>query len=91
MRSYELILILRVSLSAAEKKKIIDNIKKILKGFKFVKEEEWGKKDLAFSIKKEKEGQYLNFLLEGEVVPADFERKLAGEEGILRNLLIRIK
>jgi len=91
MRSYELILILKTSLSVADKKKTIDDLKKLLKGFKFTKEEDWGKKEFTFSIKKEKEGQYMSFQLEGDVIPADFEKKLAVEDSILRSLLIRGK
>lgn len=91
MRIYELILVLRASLSETEKKKVLDNIKKLLKDLKITKEDEWGKKELAFKIKKEKEGNYLALSFEGESLPANFGGKILAEENILRHLLIRIK
>ncbi len=91
MRIYELILILKSSLSEAQRKKMIDGIKKLLKNIKIAKEEEWGKKDLTFKIRKETTGYYLSALLEGDLIPSDFEKKLLAEEDILRHLLIRKK
>ncbi len=92
MRSYELVLVLRTSLKAAERKKLIDNVKNLLKGLRVVKENELGKKALSYPIKKEKEGDYMTLILEGEsVIPNDFEKRLITEEDILRHLILRTK
>ena len=90
MRIYELILVLKTSLSEAAKKKVIDNIKKILKDLKLVKEEEWGKKELTYKIRKETTGYYISLLLEGTAIPFGYEKKLLSED-ILRYLLLRRK
>jgi small subunit ribosomal protein S6 len=92
MRSYELVVVVRSSLADADRKKLIDNVKKLLEGVKFSKEEEWGQKPLAYPIKKELTGHYYFFKFEGEeVAPAGFEQKLLLNDNILRHLLLRKK
>jgi len=91
MRSYELILILKGSLSDTLRKKIATNVKALLKDLKIVKENEVGQKTLAYKIKREKEGFYLDFVLEGENIPEDFEKKLRENDNILRYLVLRLK
>lgn len=91
MRSYELVLVLRPALKDVEKKKLLDSVKEWLKGLKITKEEDLGQKALAYSIKKETAGIYLNFLLEGETVPQGLEKKILVNDNILRHLLLRSK
>ena len=91
MRSYELVLVLKTSLSDTQRKKLIDTIKDWIKPVKIVKEEELGQKPLSYPIKKEIAGVYLNWLFEMESIPSDFEKKLLTNENILRHLLIRKK
>lgn len=92
MRSYDLVVVVRTSLSDAEKKKLIDSVKSELKDVKFTKEEEWGQKPLAYPIRKELTGHYYLLKFEGEVViPAGFEQKLLRNDSILRHLLLRTK
>lgn len=92
MRSYELVVVLRPSLKDAEKKKLIDGVKANLSGMKIVKEEEWGQKPLAYTIKKEVAGYYVQLKLETEeTIPAGFEQKLLNNDSVLRHLLLRIK
>lgn len=91
MRSYELVMVLKSSLSEAQRKKIISTIKDWLKNFKIVKEEELGEKPLSYKIKKESTGFYMNFLFEGETIPLDFEKRLLTNEDVLRHLLLRKK
>lgn len=91
MRAYELILITKPSLTDALRKKLITGVKTLLKDLKIVKESEIGKKALAYKIKREAEGYYFNFTLEGENVPSDFEKKLLENESVLRHLLLRTK
>ncbi len=92
MRIYDLVLVVRPSLKDADRKKLIDSIKISLKDMKFTKEEEWGQKPLAYSIKKESAGYYYFFQFSTEnSVPAGFEQKLLTNENILRHLLLRTK
>ncbi|HLD38536.1 MAG TPA: 30S ribosomal protein S6, partial [Candidatus Nanoarchaeia archaeon] len=76
MRVYELVLVAKPSLTEALRKKMITGIKALLKDLKIVKENEVGQKTLAYKIKKEINGFYFDFTLEGENIPADFEKKL---------------
>lgn len=91
MRSYELVLVLRTSLSESQQKKLIDSIKSLLKGVKTVKEKVLGQKPLSYPIKKEIAGVYIDWSFEMESIPADFEKKLLVNENVLRHLLIRRK
>jgi len=91
MRNYQLVLVLKASLSEVQKKKLLETIKSWLKGVKIVKEEEWGQKLLTYSIKRESSGFYLNLLLETKDFPLDFEKKLVSQDDVLRHLLLRSK
>lgn len=92
MRSYELVLVLKASLSETQQKKLVDTIKGWLKDVKIAKVEEWGQKALSYRIKKEIAGVYLDWLLETKtVIPPDLEKKLLVNEDVLRHLLIRRK
>lgn len=92
MRTYELVLVLKTSLSETQHKKLIDTIKGWLKGLKIVKEEQLGQKPLSYPIKKEIAGVFLDWSLEAESsIPQDFEKKLFANEDVLRHLLIRRK
>lgn len=89
MRIYDLVLVIKSSLSEAQRKKLVETIKSWLKEAKITKEEEWGQKVLSYKIKKESAGFYFLYSLEMDNIPSDFEKKLLGNEGVLRHLLIR--
>ncbi len=92
MRIYELVLVLKTSLSDSQRKKTLDTIKGWLKDLKIVKEEQIGQKLLSYKIKKEDNGHFVRLLMEAkEIIPEDLEKKLLGEENILRHLLLRNK
>ena len=90
MRNYQLVLVLKASLSEVQKKKLLETIKSWLKNVKVAKEEEWGQKPLSYSIKRETSGFYLNYQLEAkDSFPLDFEKKLVAQDDVLRHLLLR--
>jgi len=91
MRAYELVLVLKTSLSETQQKKIIDSIKSLLKPVKIIKEDLLGQKPLSYPIKKEIAGVYVDWSFEMESIPSDFEKKLLVNESVLRHLLIRKK
>jgi small subunit ribosomal protein S6 len=90
MKTYQLVLVLKTSITEANRKKFVETVKDWFGKAKVTKEEEWGEKTLAYPIKKEKSGFYLNFLLESVKIPVDFEKKLFANENVLRHLVIRI-
>ncbi len=92
MRAYELVLILKNSLSETERKKVLEKIKEVLKDIKIVKEEQLGQKPLSYKIKKETSGYFVRLLMEAkELIPQDLEKKILANENILRHLLLRNK
>jgi small subunit ribosomal protein S6 len=92
MRTYELVVIVRPSVKDADRKKLLETAKGWLKDVKFTKEEDWGQKPLAYTIKKEVAGNYSMWQFDSEEgVPADFERKLIRNEDVIRHLLLRTK
>jgi small subunit ribosomal protein S6 len=90
MKTYQLVLVLKTSLTEANRKKFIETVKGWFGKTKIAKEEEWGEKTLAYDIKHEKTGFYLNYLLESDNLPEDLERKLFASENVLRHLVIRV-
>jgi ribosomal protein S6 len=91
MRSYELALVVRPSLTDTQRKKIVESVKAWLKDLKFIKEDEWGQRVLSYPIKHETAGFYLVYQLEGETFPKDFDKRVTNTDGILRHLLVRKK
>lgn len=92
MRVYELVMVLRSSLSEAQRKKFVETVKTWLGEVKVKKEDEWGQKPLAYPIKKEIAGFYLLLNLETESsISSDLEKRLLTNENILRHLLVRRK
>ena len=86
--TYNLTLVLRSSLKDADKKKIVEGVKDFFKKAK-ITEKEWGQKALAYPIKKEVSGFFVNFEITGdEKVPAEFETKLFRNDNILRHLFL---
>jgi len=89
--AYELMLILLTSLTEKEEKKILEEVKKYLKDEGKIKETtHFGKRKLAYPIKKENDGNYwlLNLAVDGKEA-SDLSQKLKAEEKILRYLLLR--
>ena len=92
MRIYELILVLKSSLSDSQRKKVVDGVKKLSKDIKITKEDSLGVKPLAYKIKKELNGHFTHLIMEAkEIIPQDLEKKLLASEDVLRHLLLRKK
>ncbi|MBI2621498.1 MAG: 30S ribosomal protein S6 [Candidatus Levybacteria bacterium] len=86
---YQLILVLKSTLKEAEQKKLLENIKSLL-GKAKITEKTWGQKALAYPIKREVSGLFLNWRIDSEnIIPNGFEKKLLGNDNILRHLLLR--
>ncbi len=94
MRFYQTIVILRPDLDDAQTKEISEKIKGYIAKFngEIVRMDNWGKKRLAYRIKKNRFGIYLNIChkLEGnQVDPLEKEFRL--DEIILKFLVIRLE
>ena len=90
MRNYQLILVLKASLTEANRKKLLETVKGFLKSGKVSKQEDLGEKQLAYPIKKEGKGGYFNFLFETDENLKEMEKNLISNEDILRSLLLRV-
>lgn len=92
MRMYELVLVIKDSLTEEKRKKLIESVKSWLKTMKVTREDAWGVKAFAYPIKKERSGYYFVMAFEGvNGIATDFEKKILTNENILRHLLFRTK
>lgn len=91
MRTYELVIVVKPSLSEPERGKLLDTVKSWLKEVKVTKEEDWGSKALAYRIGQDLTGHYFDLHLEADAIAGDFERRLLENDNVLRHLLIRTK
>lgn len=90
MKNYQLVVVLKTTLSEANRKKLLESIKSWVKGAKFTKEEEWGEKVLSYTIKRQTAGYYVNYLFElKDELAKDIDKRLSTNEDILRHLLLR--
>lgn len=92
MRKYDLTLILNPDLDKDGQDKLLEKVKKMIlqAGGKVSQVDEWGKKELTYTLKKQKEGFYLNLVVEIEGKEAQaLEAKLKIEESLLRHLMVR--
>ncbi|HEX7041733.1 MAG TPA: 30S ribosomal protein S6 [Patescibacteria group bacterium] len=90
MRTYELVLVVKPSLTEANRKKLLDEVKSLLSG-KVTKEEDLGSKALSYKIGKELTGHYFDLFFETEKLATDLERKLLENDNVLRHLLLKSK
>ena len=88
MRSYEIVLVVKTG-SDTERKKVVSFVTDLLKGMKVVKEEDLGSKALTYKIKHELSGHFYDLTVEGEMIPADFEKKVLENQAVLRHLVLR--
>ena len=92
MRKYELVLVLRSSLTETQRKEIVDEVKAQLQSVSILEEHDWGSKALAYPIKHELTGHYIDIIMQSETgLPVDLEKRLLANTDILRHLLIRTK
>ena len=90
MKSYELFLIFSLNLSEEARDGILNKFCDIIKGNGQIdKIDKWGKRLLAYEMKKQREGFYvmINFKSASEV-PAEITRVAGITDGILRHLIV---
>lgn len=95
MKNYEIMFIVRPTLSEDEVKKVVDNFKKIItdNGSKVTEVKEMGQRELAYEIKKFKSGYY--FVLEVEAnddkAIKEFDRLGLISSDVIRHLITKIE
>lgn len=90
MSFYELVAVTPTTLK--DKKKLLAEIESWLKeaGVSVKKQKDWGKRELAYPIKKQKEANYFFWLLEAEPKKiVELEAKIRLESDIIRHLLTK--
>lgn len=92
MNKYEIMFIVKPDLEETAIKSEAENLKKVLTNLeaKIVEEKAMGQRELAYEIKKYKNGYYFLFVVDGshEAIK-EFDRLAGINENILRHLIIR--
>ena len=91
MRKYEIVFIVK-SLEEEATNSVIEKFEKLIaaNGGKIDKEDRWGKKRLAYEIKKEAEGFYVIFYVTCEPACVDeCDRVMKITDEILKHLIVR--
>lgn len=90
MRNYELVCVLQPDLDEAAFNGVVDRIKGWVTeaGGSVEKVDVWGRRRLAYPIRKQMEGQYVLFNLSLQPsATADLERNIRYQETVLRHML----
>lgn len=91
MNNYESVIILSTSATEEETVAFGEKMKNLISGNgELTNVEEWGKKTLAYEIKKQKEGYYIlfTFAAKPEFI-SEFERILRLDEIVLKHIVIK--
>jgi small subunit ribosomal protein S6 len=91
MGQYETAFLISPALEEEETEKIITQMAEVIseKKGKMIKEDRWGKRRLAYQIKKHEEAFYVFFHYEGDsAIPNELERRFKQSEAILRFLTV---
>lgn len=95
MRKYEIMFIVRPTLSEEESKKVIKKFADVLtsNGAKITNEKDLGQRELAYEIKKFKTGFYylINLEAENDIAINEFDRQAKNTQDIIRHLITRIE
>lgn len=90
MKKYEIMYILKSTLEEADRKAQVEKLAKLLtsNGAKVTKTNEWGNRELAYEIKKEKKGYYVVLKVEAEPAALkEFDRLTKFDSNVLRYLI----
>lgn len=95
MRNYEIMFIVRPTLSEDEIKKVVKNFENVIttNGAKVVETKELGQKEFAYEIKKLKSGYYFLFEVEAndDKAISEFDRLSLISNDIVRHLITKIE
>ncbi len=93
MNKYESVLIARQDLGASQVSSLVDGLKEVLsaQGAEIVRVDNWGLKNLAYRIKKNRKGHYVlfNFSAPAQAI-SEFERVMRVNEDIIRYMTVKV-
>lgn len=94
MANYESVLIARQDLGASQINALVSDLSEVIKkeGGEVVKVDNWGLKNLAYRIKKNRKGYYvlLNIVAPAKAV-AEYERLIRLNEDIIRYMTVKVE
>ena len=93
MKNYELAIVLFPTLNEEEKLGTLEKVKDLIVRFggEVKNVDDWGRRKLAYEIKKQKEGFYYFIQFNGETsTPAEVESRLRIMEPVLRFLILSL-
>jgi len=93
VRNYEVVFVAAPTLASEELDGFINHIQTVVEGKngKVVKVDNWGKKSLAYKIKRFREGYYVVLTIEGDGgAIAELERRFRVTDYIIRYISVRI-
>ena len=94
MIKYESVIIARQDLGASQVNNLVDELKNVIanQGGEVVRVDNWGLKNLAYRIKKNRKGHYvlLNIAAPAQAV-AEYERVMRVNEDIIRYMTIKVE
>ncbi len=92
MPLYESIMVVRPSLTDEETDRLVNKMKGVLEksGATLLKAENWGKKRLAYEVKRERKGTYVyfNFQSDGHAI-GELERSYRIEDSVIKFLTVK--
>lgn len=94
MRLYETSFLIAPTLPEEEAEKLIEKMAGIIseKNGKMINVDKWGKRRLAYPIKKFEDAVYVFFLYKGDVeIPVELERNFKQTESVIRYLTIKME
>jgi small subunit ribosomal protein S6 len=93
MRLYDVVVLVTPDLNDEDATRVAGEYRKVLAdgGAKFVKEEPWGRRRLAFPIERKREAHYTYWQVEAEpAAVAEAERRMRLSDQVLRHLAVRV-
>ena len=94
MELYESLFIIRPTLSDEETTALIEKMKGTVtkNGASLERAENWGRKKLAYEIKRERKGTYVYFYFQGPgAVIAELERAYRLEDSVIKSLTVKLE
>ena len=93
MANYEGVLIARQDLGAAQVNNLVSELSEVIKneGGEVVKVDNWGLKNLAYRIKKNRKGYYvlLDIVAPAKAI-AEYDRRIRLNEDVIRDMTVRV-
>ena len=94
MRNYEIMFIVKPTLSEDETKKVVESFGKVLtdNGAKITDQKEMGQRELAYEINKFSTGYYYLYVVEANSeAEQEFNRVARINESILRSIIVKVE